>query len=264
MASFDIIDSASAGYALVWKERSYLIKLASVPFLIKLVCFTAVLMLGWEGNFTRQALIMLPSFFADGWLLAHLVRLVFFEQRWPFRPSGNAERDMGILRERALGIMRGTLTFAVIKYLMAGLTALIYAVNEAGMGNGADGVSPGEFAVALSFLVFGIWAFRLVWLHIPAAVNYPLGRFLRGLGGYSASWHLIGIWLFCFIPLFFVLGMALSLLSVSAQAPGAASPEVIFVATFLRVLLDTLVGILSTAGVALAVKKYLVADRKAG
>lgn len=262
MASFDIIDSASAGYALVWSERRYLLRLAAVPFLIGIVCSTAVMMLGWEQNFTRQALILLPSFFADGWLFSHLVRLVFFDQRWPFRPSGNADRDMQILQERALGIMRGTVTFAVIKYLTAGLTGLVYAVSDFGGAQGEQEVTLVSFAFAVAFFVAAIWAFRLVWLYIPAAVNYPLGRFLRGLGGYSASFQLVGIWLFCFIPLFFIFGMLLSMLNASVQAAGAASAEVIFLATVLRVLLDLLVGILATAGIALAFKKQLMPNGK--
>ncbi len=258
MPSFDIIDSASAGYMLVWKERGYILGLAAAPFVIKMLCYTLVLMLGWEQDFTRQAVVMLPSYFADGWMLSHLTRLVFFEQRWPFRPTGNAEKDLPVLQERALGIMRGTLTYAVIQYLMTGVKELIY-MGPAGAEEAAQEPTLAAFAMALAFMVAAIWAFRLMWLYIPAAVNYPLSRFLRDLGGYAASWPLLGIWLFCFIPPFFVFGITLSMLNAMVQGSGApASGEIIFLVNFLRELLYTLVGIIATAGMATAIKKYLM------
>jgi len=258
MASFDIIDSASAGYALVWGERSYLVKLAAAPFLIKLVCCIVVVLLGWEHNTLRQALVMLPSYFADGWLFSHLTRLIFFDQRWPFRPSGNTERDMQVLRDRALGIMRGTLTFVVIRFLMAGITAILQMGN-AGANAEAQQVTFGMFAGSLLLLAAAVWAFRLVWLYIPAAANYPLRRFLQDVGGYGISWYLIGIWLFCFIPPFFIIKLILTVIIGPAQ-PG---PELLFLTTSVSVLLDLLIGTFSTAAIALAIRKYFSAGRGA-
>ncbi len=266
MSSFDITIAAGAGYKLVWAERSYLIKLAAAPFLIKLVCFMVVLLLGWETNFIRQALVMLPSYFADGWLFSHLVRLVFLDQRWPFRPTGNTGKDMQILQDRALGIMRGMLSFVVIRFLMAGVTAVLYGYSQVAHIEDAQdgGVSLLMFVIALASLISFFWAFRLLWLYIPAAVNYPLRWFMRDLGGYFTSWHLIGLWLFCFVPPFFTFGLVFSVLSAAAGDPEGAT-GIIFVANLLRVLLDTLVGVLSTACIAYGIKKYILpsADNEA-
>ena len=94
MASFDIIDAAGRGYSKVWEEKTYLYQLAVIPVVIKFVCYLTIQALDWEENFIRQALVMLPSYFADGWMLSHFVRLIFLDQRWPFKPSGDPEKDM--------------------------------------------------------------------------------------------------------------------------------------------------------------------------
>ena len=121
MAAFDVIEAGGKGYSFAWAERRYLLRLALVPLLIKLVCHTVVLTFEWQTDFMRQALVMLPSYFADGWLMAHLVRLVFLEQRWPFRPTGNKEQDLTVLEDRARGVLSGVLVFALIKFLLAGV-----------------------------------------------------------------------------------------------------------------------------------------------
>ena len=259
MNSFDIIESASKGYRLVWEERGYLVKLAAVPFLIKMVCFTAVALLGWEQHYLRQALVLLPSYFADGWLVAHLVRFIMFEQRWPFRPTGDTEKDMQVLEDRALGVMRGTLMFVVIQFLMAGITHVAHQSGSAGMSiEGEQATSLGVFFLALAFFIFFFWAFRLVWLYIPAAMNYPIRHFLIDLGGYSASWNLIGTWLLCFLPAFLILGKLLTVIVGSAESAAAISFETHFLIIFVQVILDIIVSIIATAGMAYGFINYVL------
>lgn len=249
------------GYKIAWGERAYLARLVALPGLIKMICFGVIMALGWEQQFVRQAIVMLPSYFADGWLFAHLVRFVFFEQRWPFRPTGDAEKDMPVLEDRALGIMRGALTFVVIKFLVAGVTAIIYSIGQTEIDAEAQEVGLGVFVLALAFFVFFFWAFRLLWLYIPAAVNYPIRRFLLDLGGYSASWNLIGVWLVCFVPSFFLFGRVLSELLVAA-AEGPADMGTQFSIIVLHMLLDTLVGVFTTCGLAYGIKTYVLPGPK--
>lgn len=257
---FDIIKSAGAGYGLIWEERRYLAKLALVPCIVKFCCYALISLLGWEENLLRQALVLLPSYFADGWLFCHLTRLLFLEHRWPFRPTGHIEKDMRVIADRAAGIVGGTLTFVVIKFLLAGAGALAYAVGLAGLAiqeQPEQGGNGGLFLLTLFLLGLFLWAFRLLWLYIPAAVNYPLRRFLKELGGYGASFSLIGTWLFCFLPPFFVFGKLLSFLDDAAQQ-GQPALEIHFLALVLHVLLDTGIGLLATAGLGYGFKNYVM------
>lgn len=261
MLSFDVIETASDGYQLAWKERGYLVKLAAVPFLIKLVCYGVVMLLGWEQDFTRQAMVMLPSYFADGWLLSHLTRLVLLDQRWPFRPTGNSDKDMQVMQDRALGIMRGTLMFAVIRFMMDGVNEILYLFSQAGMEPQGEEMTASMFIAGFVSFTLLIWAFRLVWLYIPAAVNYPVRRFMQELGGYGASWPLLGVWFICFIPLFFVHGLLISLFGMVTQQ-SSVSPEIILFAAFFGKLRDTAVGILATTGIALGLRQYYSPQKK--
>ncbi|PJB71376.1 MAG: hypothetical protein CO093_05360 [Alphaproteobacteria bacterium CG_4_9_14_3_um_filter_47_13] len=261
MASFDIIKSVGSAYQLVWKERRYLVRLAAIPFLIKLVCYIVIVALGWEENFLRQAIIMLPSYFADGWLFCHLVRLIFLDHRWPFRPSGDTDKDMALLQDRAAGIMAGALTFTVIKFLLAGITFVIYEIGQTSLNAESQDVNPAVFFLMLGFLVFSFWGFRFLWLYIPAAINYPLKRFLHNLGGYTASWYLIGTWLLCFLPLFFIFGKFISIIGATVEGQ-TISIEVQFLAIFFHILLDTGVGLLATAAMAIGFKDQMFSNGK--
>ena len=126
MASYNVTDSAMKGYALVWNERAYLFRLAIFPLLIKFVCAMTVIINGFEFDFVKQALLMLPSYFADGWVMSHLVRLIYLGQRWPFRPTGQPQNDMAMLRDRAGGIMAGTVSFALIEFLKTGMVGFMF------------------------------------------------------------------------------------------------------------------------------------------
>lgn len=254
MAEVDIVESAGAGYRLVWAERRYLVRLAAVPLFIKLVCQITTLFLGWEQQFLRQAIVMLPSFIADGWMLSHLVRLIFRDQRWPFRATGDSVRDMQVLQDRAQGIMRGAMVFAVIHYLAAGVATLLYAgTRSEAMRGGAGGAAPlAALAEALVLFLAVVWGFRFLWLFIPAALNFPLRRFLGGLRGFGSSWLMIGVWLMCFVPWYFV--SRILLFAIGGLFGGGAAALV--PAICVQVVFDTLINILATAGIAAALRRY--------
>ena len=255
--SFDIIDAATAGYKLSWAERAYLWRLAMIPLAIKIICLTTVVNLGLEGDYIKQALVMLPSYMADGWLLSHIIRLIYLNHRWPFRPTGRPDHDMQTIRDRAGGIMAGTVTYTLIKFLSVGLIAFFTASAMAHEAAGRmEEPAPGTFILALAGLVFLIWAFRFLWLYIPAALNYPIRRFIRDLGGYATSLYMIGTWLLCVVPLFLLFGLVASLFMGIASS-GASATVAIFLINILRVFFDTAILIVSTAGIAYGLKMML-------
>lgn len=266
MASFDVIDAAGKGYALAWQERKYLLRLAAGPLLIKLTCYTTVVALGWELDFLRQALVMLPSYFADGWMLAHLVRLVFLNQRWPFRPSGDRDNDIAQLQDRAQGIMAGMVSFVLIKFLLAGFTHLAYRASVFDPASGGAAPEPSLFmALAGIVAIFALlWAFRLIWLYIPAAVGYPLRRFLKEISGYMTSIYMAGVWFICFVPAAVLFTLLVSVFLAPLGVGGGDSTVmpagIEFVLAALRVALDTAVAILATASLCHGIRAMIAAS----
>lgn len=250
MASFDIITAASYGYRAAWQERRYLTRLAIAPLMIKFICLVVITALGWQDDFLRQGMVMLPSYLADGWMLSHFVRLIFLGQRWPFMISGEKEPDLALLKERARVIAAGTLVFTLTRFLFAGFAEAI-----AGLGIHYDtkpqDVAPQTAIGALAALVIGIWAFRFLWLYIPAAVSYSLRRSLRDLAGFNTSFYLIGTWLVCFVPVFTAFGFAISLILGPYVTDAAHIPSLIeFIMTLMRALMDTVVAFIATGGIA--------------
>ena len=234
MASFDVTDSAMKGYSFVWSERRYLARLALFPVLIKFVCSVMVSVMGYDFDFIKQSFLMLPSFFADGWVMAHIVRLIYLGQRWPFRPTGKPEQDMAMLRDRAGGIMAGTVFFALIEFLKTGFTGIVLMSAPPGSMPGStpgsvppaeippatphaippampEGMSVSEMAstaqgspytaiLGLAMIVLTVWAVRYLWLYIPAAAGFSGRAYLKRVGGMLGSVRLIGVWLICTVP----------------------------------------------------------------
>lgn len=261
MAGFDVTGSVSFGYRFVWSERRYLLYLAAVPLLIKFICNMTIIMLGWRTEFIRQALILLPSYFADGWMLSHLVRLVFLGQRWPFRPGGNRDMDMNMLQDRARGIMAGTVSFAVIEFLLAGFVDAVYGLGAATFQEGRtqDPTFMTSMSITLVMLLF-ILMFRFLWFFIPAAINYSLSRYARDTAGFRDSMRMVAAWLLCFVPTFFFFSFFLA----PAFLGGEKTVTKDFIEGFLTVTLDTIIALIATAGMAYGIRGMMPPDMRGG
>ena len=71
-ANFDFVGVTNQAYHTVWMNRTSLLKIAGLPLMIKFGCLAAILFLGFEGQILRHGLIMLPAYFAEGFLKFHL------------------------------------------------------------------------------------------------------------------------------------------------------------------------------------------------
>ncbi|MGZ9107235.1 MAG: hypothetical protein ACXW4B_00235 [Micavibrio sp.] len=262
MKPLDVINSVDFGYRLAWAERHYLLRLAAVPLFVRLVCLLAVVGLGWEQEYLRRALIMLPSFFTEGWLLAHLVRLVFHGQRWPFRSSGDKAQDEALLLDRAHGIMAGTLFYVVIKFLMTGCLAIALSVQMAAQSELAvvaqtnTDPNPIIILISLAVMVLTLWGFRFIFLYIPAAAGISAQFIIRARQGFLLSIQMLGVWMVCSIP--FVLLTMIVISAVIPSEPGAALPmtaRIVFL--LLEVVTETLIAIVSTAAIAAGLRNMI-------
>ncbi len=286
MAAFDVTDSAMKGYSLIWKERRYLMRLAAFPILIKFVCSMTVMMNGYDFDFVKQALLMLPSYFADGWVMSHLVRLIYLDQRWPFCATGVPEKDIAMLRDRAGGIMAGTVFFVVIEFLKTGLTGFLVmtappgSLPEKGMPAGpvqpdaAGGSSMADVAAqaqssplmavaGVVMIIVTIWVVRYLWLYIPAAAGFSGRAYLKKVGGLMGSIRLLGAWLICSVPVLFgfVILANILLVPLLGYGPQGLSPLGEFVLNSLRVVVVMISTMITTAGMAYVIRNMFMASR---
>lgn len=265
MASFDIIEASGKAYTVTFSERRYLARMAFWPVMIKIAVYFAVIGLGWQEYYLRQAIIMLPAFLAEGWLLAHYVRFLFLGQRWPFKPTGDKEQDIAVLQDRARGVMSGALFYALAHFFLIGLFT---AVQKDGVllppPSAVEGApASGERTLLSFFLMLGaflsvIWAFRFIWLYIPASINYPVRRFLTHIAGFNSSFYLIGVWLICFVPFMLLFSMFSSLFLLEYfDRPDEIPVPLDFVLSVLNIVVGVIVSLLSTAGVAYGIQSVM-------
>lgn len=249
MAGFDIIDAAGKGYATAWRERFYLARLILPVVFIKTACLGATGLLGLEQDFIRQSFIMLPAFFIEGWLAVHLVRLIVLGERGNAAPVPSAKAGMVV--------------FVLIRFLLTGLAALVFASSPEELSTEAANQERGSLSLfaALGVLAFAIWSFRYLWLYIPVAVGVPIRAFLREIGGFSTSLSMIGVWLIGFVPFILALGAGTGLILSLFGAEGADVPlPATALVLALQAIFDTATTLVTTAAMTYAVRE--IAQRK--
>lgn len=248
MAEFNTIDTAGMAYQTVWRERGYLFRLSVFPVLVKLACFTFALAAGYEDNILRLSLCLVPAYLVEGWMIAHFVRLIGLNQRWPFRPSGDMATDRAQIITRGRGILGGAISYTLINLLIGGYMALLMQMIPFDVE--PKDVPPETAFIGIALLAFSFFAFRFIWIHIPLALNVPLRAVLTTLTRRGVTWRFLGMWALCYIPAMAALMMIVSVLFSpfgGDTMPIAAHFAVIVV----RVIFDTIKVLLCTAGITL-------------
>ena len=272
MAKFDILTVATSAYKKSWDARRYLLRLAAVPLALKLFCFTIASYYissadGNQNNYIVFMLIMIPALVAEGWMLSHYIRFLILGQSWPFRATGDMDADMAVLTERARGILGGMIVFVLINMTVGFLNEIVGRTMMPYMptGSGEQTVQIPPHIAMLSFVLIGFmfWGFRLLWLYIPYALNMDIKSYLAGIKGASASLHMIGLWLLCFVP--FILLLKVASMVIAAPLTLAFGPGVGgFASVIMSVITDTLKSIVSTAGMTFALQAMFAPSKKTG
>lgn len=263
MAQFDIIAATRNAYVSAWATRQYLGKLALAPFLIKACSLVFATGLS-DGNTTVFLLYMLPGLFAEGWMLAHYVRYLALGQTWPFRPTGNMEEDLAVLRVRARGVLSGMIVYVLIGMAIGMLTVaaqtyLMPYVSKESLDAGAS--IPAHVGIASAFaLGFMFWGFRLVWLYIPLSLNSDARFYIFKMNGLGTSMNMIGVWLLCMLPFLLVLQLFAGLIATPIGAL-LGNTAGYFAMTLMVAAADTVKSLIVTAGMTNGIREiYMKGD----
>ena len=254
---FNIVNAVRAAYLFLIAERNYLLRLAVAPVLIKLVCYVTALALGYEDNLLRMALILVPASLIEGWMLAHVIRLITLGQRWPFQVTGDDEADIAVLQKRMHGVMGGLVSYALINILLAGLLAAMTMFAPVAPVDGAQ-PSAGDAgrAVMMLFAMGGLlWAFPLLWVYIPLSTSSDARAWLKDIRGMRFSLPMIGVWLLSYLPVAAVTMLGVNAI-LSPFPEGSVPAGARFAAIILSVVLDTLKALIGTAAMTFALGDY--------
>jgi hypothetical protein len=250
MASIDIITAAGLAYKKTWDERAYLLPMIIIPLLIKYICFTlSDIFVSDNNTIIRMSLIMLPAYFAEGWLLAHWARTVMLGHRWPFKPSGNDKVDLKKISERARGILSGSVCFILINFLMAGYFSFFMSFIPLDMN--PEEADPAVAIAGVVMMVSTVLLFRFVWFYIPLSVNISPSSFIERVKPLRVTFQMIGLWFVCFVPSIVILQVMGGVLG-SMIEEGGNNPILESLLTFLRITLDMIKNLICTAGMAYA------------
>ncbi len=263
MATFDFVEAAAKGYKFLWDERRTIVRLGLPPALVKFVCLISITSFDLSQNFLRQGLVLLPSYFAEGWLLAHLIRLALYDER-PFllQSPKDGKRDETLRRERPRAILSCIAVYVLIKLIVSFLSGLVLTGEAQEIREGIIKEAPEPtlqtFLIGMTGLALTIWLFRLIWLYIPAAMGYPIAAFMRKIRGYITSVYMLGTWLICFLPVLLVLMVCSEILVY--VAPGTLEdPSAVFrfFMTGAQVFIELVIAIVSSVGMAYGIRSIL-------
>ncbi|MGE4313582.1 MAG: hypothetical protein AB7E85_04850 [Pseudobdellovibrionaceae bacterium] len=226
----DLLSATRDGYATLWQERQYVMRLAVIPLTLKIVFYFIAVMFEVGPERLYFTIIMLPALFAEGWFHAQFMRTVLTGERWPIKIEGRVDKHFDFLLARARGILACIIAFVLIAMLkggaMVGLTQLQIASTEQAATGMLDS-NPLALFLGLALIGAALWGFRLVWIYVPLVVLMPLRTYLKGVSGMMSSIQMIVIWLLSVIPLQFLLLFFASMLLAPYGGEIAKSPAII-------------------------------------
>lgn len=245
----DIITAAGVAYKKTWAERNYLLRMAMIPFLVKLACFTGLAVYGDEKSLWIGSIILLPSFFLEGWLLSHWARTIMTggAHRWPFKMTNNRDKDTIEIMVRGRGVMAGTICYALVNFLVSGYYAYVLPFFPVELDpHNAD---PKLAAIAFISVMTSLFFFRYVWIYVPLAMNIPLTQILLVLKPMRLTFQMIGLWMICVVPVLLVLKIfGDGLMGLAGEANEGAVFDSAFL--ILRIATDMIKNLICTAGMA--------------
>lgn len=191
-----ILKCAIMGHKTVWQHRSFILKIALLPLLVKALCTLVVYNMQVDIFHLRFFLVMLPSYILDGWLIAHVLRLLLLNEKHIEFPVRNPA-------------VKATILFSVLAMMIQGgiVSLLPNTMDMLGLEKVTANWKPNiiEFGFYVLALVMAIWAMRLIWLYLPLSIGSSMKEFLREIKGYGTSIYMIGVWLAAMLPITIVL-----------------------------------------------------------
>ena len=286
LQKFEVTASAAYGYQCFWIQRVALMRMMLFPFLIKIGCYAAILLLGLEDHYLRHGLMLLPSFFAEGFLLAVVIRIVMSDR--------NLRGDLAQMRAYSRDIIAAMLSYVLIQLSVAFFVGTSLNVMQrstqvqndpalpdqgrdapaAANADGAKGAkgaggdvaevvsepSIAEFMMLMAMIALMIWAFRLIWLYVPIAMGVGAKRFLWAMRPYHASFKLMGVWLLCFLPIGFGMLLLAEILRSAFPSGGDGADTSLgftIVFTFVQSGAEMVVGVIASLAMAYGVKSMM-------
>lgn len=258
-SQFSITSVTGRGFRFVKDETPYLSRLAALPVGVNFL--TQMLLSFISGPTPTQFdlfILTLPCAVVNGRFMFQIARLIILGER-----EGQLPADPAYRLERRRLLQASVLCWLVVN---AGFTVIVgyqeWLARQDGMNHGAmslaaDGPFGGQGAlynaIGLLLIGAGVWAVRFWVVHILAAVDFPIRKYIFDVNGIGISLRLLGLGLLIGLPAFF-----LYILIGEMAGPGPSpNPVAIGIVVFLSAMISAYVTALLTAASCYALRDML-------
>lgn len=263
-AGFNFSDAVGRGLKFSWDNRGQIAPHAFWPLSLKVSLFIIIALTGMDDNVLRQGLLLIPSYILEGLLVAYVVRFAMLGEAQPL-PLARGENDNIHMIAQKRAIFASMLLYVLIKLVVAFAAGTMLSMGTS-MPPAAEAppAPPGSMLVAIALAVITIWSFRLFWIYIPVALDYPVDVFLKKIEGFRISFNMLALWVLCLLPASVVVLFAAQILSVVFPGPAEGVHSVPF-SLFLGVLqavIETVVVVVANVSMAFGFREALSIHKK--
>ncbi len=253
MASFDIIKAAGMGFSFIWDNRAIVTRMALIPFAIKWVTLILIILSGLQDNYLRQGLLMLPSYFLEGWLMAYFIRLAVFQENIFTLAAGDehSRRRNKIILDSMLA---GALLYVLLNLVTSLLWGLLLPQERPMAPPSREEPSLAMFMLAMAAMYGSIWAVRIFWLHIPVILGFDLKSYFEKMRGIKSSLFVLGTWLLCVVPLAAATFLLADIMAVAmGHTPETPSMAFHFIMLGVQAGVEIIINLVSGIAIALGI-----------
>lgn len=264
MTQFHFIDATVHGYQTVFSNYKFYARLIIIPLIVKISCLYLIHIFDLIDNPLRQGLILLPSYFVDGWLMAHAVRFAVLGDR-PLSMTGYDPNKITpeYLDHKARAVMSCIGSFVLACLLFAMFKGVLINPDlvkeiEATPNQADSGLL--DFIIALALLYATVWLTRYLWIYIIFALGLSARQFYKANKNILVSIEILASYFMALAPLLLLSAITseivINLLDLSIQSDETALDTYYYAMTPFLGLYDLCSTILCSCSIAFLIKSF--------
>ncbi len=197
VASFDFVESTSKAYRFIWNKRMDVLRFSVMVLVLKILSFVALVVFDMEKEALRQGLLLLPTYFLEGWVIANLALMALYDHETQSKVRSSI---LPLAEDMARNVKASMIVYVLIKLMLSFVVGSTFEGQQAMPDAPAPEPTLQMFALAVMMILVLIWAFRFLWIYIPIMMGRSVTEYLVRFRAFSASFPLLGVWVLCFVP----------------------------------------------------------------
>lgn len=261
MASFDFVESTSNAYRFLWDRREDVVRLSAMVVVVKILFFVGFVAFGIEQQTLRQGLILLPSYFLEGWVIAQIMVMALYG----LEQSGETKtKILPPPEDIETNIKASMIAYVLIKLMLSFVVGFTVAEQQKLPDAPPPEGNMQTFFVVFVMIAFVVWAFRFLWMYVPMVMGRGPMEYLNRFRKMNASFYMMGVWILCFVPLVLVMIFLSEFVGAFLGALSVSEESVLFKSALaiVQAFIDYLMALISSVGIAYGFYSVFVGENK--